>query len=128
MVRSRRLELPRGLAHSDLNAARLPVPPRPHRALARSEGNSKSNPPPQGSLRLDAPPTAAHIDGMQITEPEWRIAAAPVSYEQAVAEMEARVEAIQAGRAGDLVWLLEHPPLYTAGTSGKPSDLIDARF
>jgi lipoyl(octanoyl) transferase len=42
--------------------------------------------------------------------------------------MEARAEAIAADAAPELVWLLEHPPLYTAGTSAKPSDLLDARF
>lgn len=59
---------------------------------------------------------------------EWRISDAPVPYPEAVAEMEARVAAIAAGEAPELVWLLEHPPLYTSGTSGKESDLLDARF
>ena len=58
----------------------------------------------------------------------WRISDAPVPYPEAVAEMEARVAAIAAGEAPELVWLLEHPPLYTSGTSGKESDLLDARF
>ncbi|GMO45018.1 lipoyl(octanoyl) transferase LipB [Bradyrhizobium sp. TM239] len=49
-------------------------------------------------------------------------------YPQAVAEMEARVAAIAAGEAPELVWLLEHPPLYTSGTSGKEADLRDPRF
>src|SRR5437016_14370239 len=57
---------------------------------------------------------------------EWQIAAAPVDYPDAVAAMEARVAAIRAGRAPELVWLLEHPPLYTAGTSARDGDLIDA--
>jgi lipoyl(octanoyl) transferase len=47
-----------------------------------------------------------------------------VGYPEAVAAMEARVEAMLAGRAGELVWLLEHPPLYTAGTSARDADLI----
>lgn len=55
--------------------------------------------------------------------PEWRVAAAPVGYPEAVAEMEARAPAIAAGEAPELVWLLEHPPLYTAGTSADPSEL-----
>jgi lipoyl(octanoyl) transferase len=59
---------------------------------------------------------------------EWRISEAPVPYETALATMEARVAAIAEGRAGELVWLLEHPPLYTAGTSAKDGDLIEARF
>ncbi len=56
---------------------------------------------------------------------EWQISTAPVDYEAAVAAMEARVATIRAGTAGECVWLLEHPSLYTAGTSAKPADLID---
>jgi lipoyl(octanoyl) transferase len=59
---------------------------------------------------------------------EWRVSDAPVAYEEAVAFMEARVAAIHAGAAPETVWLLEHPPLYTAGTSAKAGDLVDARF
>jgi lipoyl(octanoyl) transferase len=55
---------------------------------------------------------------------EWRVADALVSYPAAVAEMEARVAAIRAGKAPELVWLLEHPPLYTAGTSARDEDLL----
>jgi lipoyl(octanoyl) transferase len=61
-------------------------------------------------------------------EVEWRISPRPVPYPEAVAEMEARVADIAANRARELVWLLEHPPLYTSGTSGKLSDLLDPRF
>lgn len=57
-------------------------------------------------------------------EIEWRISDAPVPYREAEASMDARVEAIRAGTAPELVWLLEHPPLYTAGTSAQSSDLI----
>jgi lipoyl(octanoyl) transferase len=56
--------------------------------------------------------------------PEWRIDDAPVAYEAALAAMDARAAAIRAGSANELVWLLEHPPLYTAGTSAKPADLL----
>jgi lipoyl(octanoyl) transferase len=56
--------------------------------------------------------------------PEWRRSAGPVDYPAAVAAMEARVAAIIDGRAPDAVWLLEHPPLYTGGTSAKPQDLL----
>jgi lipoyl(octanoyl) transferase len=56
---------------------------------------------------------------------EWRIADAPVPYEDAVAAMEARVAAIRAGTEGELIWLLEHPPLYTAGTSAVEADLLE---
>ena len=59
---------------------------------------------------------------------EWRISDAPVDYLDAVAAMEARAAAIADGTAGELVWLLEHPPLYTSGTSGKEGDLLDPRF
>src|ERR1700716_547731 len=59
---------------------------------------------------------------------EWRISDAPVPYPEAVAAMEARVAAIAAGEGPELVWLLEHPPLYTSGTSGKAGDLLDLRF
>lgn len=55
---------------------------------------------------------------------EWRIAEAPVAYPEAVAFMESRVEAIAAGKASELVWLVEHPPLYTGGTSSRPADLL----
>jgi len=55
--------------------------------------------------------------------PDWLRAEAPVPYTDAVAAMEARVADITAGRAPELVWLLEHPPLYTAGTSARAEDL-----
>jgi len=59
---------------------------------------------------------------------EWRIESAPVPYPEAVAAMESRAADIADGRASELVWLLEHPPLYTSGTSGKQDDLLDPRF
>src|SRR6266568_7124633 len=61
-------------------------------------------------------------------EVEWRISDTPVPYPESVAEMEARVADIAAGKASELVWRLEHPPLYTSGTSGKADDLLAARF
>jgi lipoyl(octanoyl) transferase len=54
----------------------------------------------------------------------WAVSSSPVDYPHAVAAMEARVAAIAAGDADELVWLLEHPPLYTAGVSAKPADLL----
>ena len=57
--------------------------------------------------------------------PEWRLSDAPVAYPEAVAFMEARVAGIRAGTAPEAVWLLEHPPLYTAGTSARPADLVE---
>src|SRR3981189_1578979 len=59
---------------------------------------------------------------------EWRISDLPVPYLEAIAAMEARVADIAAQKAPEQVWLLEHPPLYTSGTSGKPADLLDPRF
>ncbi|MGA7804865.1 lipoyl(octanoyl) transferase LipB [Bradyrhizobium sp.] len=59
---------------------------------------------------------------------EWRISDLPVDYLEAVAGQESRVAAIATQEAPELVWLLEHPPLYTAGTSGKADDLLDPRF
>src|SRR6476660_3748323 len=59
---------------------------------------------------------------------EWRISPSPAAYLEAVAAMETRAAAIAAHEASELVWLLEHPPLYTSGTSGKPGDLLDPRF
>jgi lipoyl(octanoyl) transferase len=56
---------------------------------------------------------------------EWRHSDAPVAYDEAVAAMERRIAAIREGRARELVWLLEHPALYTAGTSARPEDLLD---
>lgn len=55
---------------------------------------------------------------------EWRISDHPVAYPEAVAFMERRVQDIREGRAPETVWLLEHPPLYTAGTSADPSELL----
>jgi lipoyl(octanoyl) transferase len=60
--------------------------------------------------------------------PEWRRASVPVAYAQALAAMEARNQAVAAGTAAELVWLLEHPPVYTAGTSADPAELVDPRF
>jgi lipoyl(octanoyl) transferase len=56
---------------------------------------------------------------------DWLISPGLTEYQHAVAEMEARAEAIRAGTASEAIWLVEHPPLYTAGTSAKPSDLTD---
>jgi lipoyl(octanoyl) transferase len=59
---------------------------------------------------------------------EWQVSQVPVPYLDAVEAMEARATAIADGRATELVWLLEHPPLYTSGTSARAGDLRDARF
>jgi lipoyl(octanoyl) transferase len=64
-----------------------------------------------------------------LAEPiEWRRDYAPVPYREALAAQEARNAAIAEGRASELIWLLEHPPVYTAGTSAASAELLDARF
>ncbi len=69
---------------------------------------------------LPAPPGSAPV--------AWRVDDSPVGYETAVAFMQARAASIAAGRDRELVWLTEHPPLYTSGTSAKAEELIEARF
>jgi lipoyl(octanoyl) transferase len=59
---------------------------------------------------------------------EWQVSDHPVPYPLALEAMERRVAAIAQGTAPELVWLLEHPPLYTSGTSARPTDLLDPRF
>jgi lipoyl(octanoyl) transferase len=59
---------------------------------------------------------------------EWRVTPGLTNYAAALAEMEARAAAVAGGTARELVWLLEHPPVYTAGTSADPAELIDPRF
>ncbi len=60
--------------------------------------------------------------------PEWSVAPAPVAYDVALADMEARAAAIYEGSASERIWLIEHPPLYTAGTSADVTELLDPRF
>ena len=59
------------------------------------------------------------------TDIEWRVSNGPVPYAEALAFMHARAAAIRAGEAGECVWLLEHPPLFTAGTSADPAELMN---
>ena len=68
---------------------------------------------------------AAPSDTAAAPEVEWSVAPEPVPYPDAVAAMEERVAGILARRASEQVWLLEHPPLYTAGTSARADDLLD---
>lgn len=63
-----------------------------------------------------------------IDDVEWQVSPGLTDYESAVRDMEARAEAIAAGSARERIWLLEHAPLYTAGTSADPAELIDPRF
>lgn len=65
---------------------------------------------------------------MDIEGVEWRAEPHRIDYTEALAAMEARAAAIRAGEAAERVWLVEHPPVYTAGTSADPAELIDARF
>ncbi|GAB5389482.1 MAG: lipoyl(octanoyl) transferase LipB [Alphaproteobacteria bacterium] len=60
--------------------------------------------------------------------PRWRVLDGLSDYAETLAAMEAHVTAMQTGEAGEEIWLVEHPPCYTAGTSAKPSDLLDPRF
>jgi lipoyl(octanoyl) transferase len=71
-------------------------------------------------IGLPPPPGAAPVD--------WRVSDGLVDYEDAVAFMQARAATIAAGSESELVWLIEHPPLYTAGTSAKREDVLEARF
>src|SRR6266404_4892308 len=66
--------------------------------------------------------------GTELGGIEWRTSETPVEYEAAVDAMERRVAAIHAGAAPELVWLLEHPPLYTAGTSAREEDLLEPQY
>ena len=97
--------------------------------LARQNGFHAMN--DQRAIECPAPPR----DGRHTLPPtsvgppvDWEIARAPVGYAAAVERMERRADAIYAGEAGELAWLVEHPPLYSAGTSARDADLVDARF
>lgn len=59
---------------------------------------------------------------------EWKLSPEPVDYQEAVDFMEARVAGVHEGREAECIWLLEHPPLYTAGTSARGEDLLKPRF
>jgi lipoyl(octanoyl) transferase len=76
----------------------------------------------RGSLTLGIPPAAGQAPV------QWRADEALVPYQTALAVMDDRAAAIADGSASELVWLVEHPPLYTAGTSARPGDLIVERF
>ena len=93
-----------------MDTCRSPILTAPHNMPARGD-ITRAMSPAQGALPVD-----------------WRITDGFTPYEEAVAFMEARADAIAAGTAPELVWLVEHPPLYTAGTSANDSDLVDARF
>ena len=78
-----------------------------------------------------APEAAAgQIAGVMtaLSPPEWTISPGLTAYDAALADMEARAAGIHAGGAGERIWLLEHPPLYTAGTSADPAELLNPQF
>ena len=71
-------------------------------------------------------PRRLHLAAVdELDEIEWRVSDAPVPYQEALAFMEERAAAIRAGTARECVWLLEHPPLFTAGTSADPAELTN---
>lgn len=65
---------------------------------------------------------------ISLPDPEWRTSPDLVPYPEALAAMDARAAAIANGAAPELIWLLEHPPVYTAGTSADPAEVLDPRF
>lgn len=75
------------------------------------------------AMLSSAPHLPGEVDGIEI-----RVEPGLADYATTLAAMEARASAIAAGEAGELIWLVEHPPLYTAGTSADPTELIDRRF
>ncbi len=95
--------------------------------LAPADAALPGDGPAMRHLSIDARGRIA-IRMQSVTAPEWRVESAPVDYPVALADMELRAEAIRAGDAGERIWLLEHPPVYTAGTSADPAEMIDARF
>jgi lipoyl(octanoyl) transferase len=73
-------------------------------------------------------PELTPIDTLVTSPVEWQMREGLLPYPEAVDFMETRAAGIAEGRARELVWLVEHPPIYTAGTSAKDADLVDARF
>lgn len=73
-------------------------------------------------------PALASLDTSPPMLPEWQVATAQVAYEAALKDMETRAAAILTGEAHERIWLLEHPPVYTAGTSADRAELLDPRF
>jgi lipoyl(octanoyl) transferase len=93
------------------------------RAVTTLAGDSRLPPREQA----EAPETAGQLVlRSSAPQPAWAVSDRPVAYPDALEVMEERVAGIRAGRARELIWLLQHPPLYTAGTSANPADLVDA--
>ena len=85
--------------------------------MSREQGEPLVKMRGEGDVRLPAAPGSPPV--------EWVAAEGLVAYEAALAEMDVRAAAIADGRAAERVWLLEHPPLYTAGTSARAGDLVE---
>ncbi len=121
MVRLKGLEPSRELPHSDLNAARLPIPPQPHDLVERRIDDASER--PQEGPQCFRGLFAAWLRGHVMVMVDWITTDGLVPYPEALTRMEARADAIARGEATEAIWLLEHPPLYTAGTSANPLDL-----
>src|SRR5665213_3121105 len=93
-----------------------------HRSVAGTASRDHSPDPKNNRKKFARPDRARHLPVM--SDIAWQASERPVAYPDAVAAMEARVAAIRAGTAPELVWLLEHPALYTAGTGTGPGDLL----
>jgi len=102
---------PRAILRCSLEAVRYPPPRHGYQVVKTRRDLSFGLRPATG-----APPA------------QWLVGGGRVGYESALAFMAARATAIAQGEAPELVWLVEHPPLYTAGTSARPQELIEARF
>ncbi|MFC0409061.1 lipoyl(octanoyl) transferase LipB [Roseomonas elaeocarpi] len=84
--------------------------------------------PGDADLTLSAPGTPPAGDALLVPPIQWQVLEGYTPYDSSLAAMEARASAIRAGTAAEAVWLVEHPPTYTAGTSARPEDLRDERF
>ena len=78
-----------------------------------------------GCNRLAAAPPSRHVEAVIDPLPEWRVHDGLLAYPDALAAMEARAAAIRARTAAELIWLVEHPPLFTSGTSADPAELMN---
>lgn len=100
--------------------------PAPSKTTRKTAAKTKMTAPRQKSDAKPVPETRRPPRGM--TPPLWQSEDRPVPYDRAAAFMEARAVLIREKSERDLVWLLEHPPVYTAGTSAQPKDLLNASF
>lgn len=132
MVRSRRLELPQDLSHSDLNAARLPIPPRPHFSfsfhLLKGSGKPEITNLFKCYKRIYTEMkmrTSTNTSNLI----EWKSQKEWIPYSEAINWMEHRVKTLQDQKGCACIWLVEHPPLYTLGSRGREKDVFpSAKF